>query len=84
MKWTSTKEIPSHLGDYMIITDSTVFYAYYNKLNDSFHLKTDFDVYGPCDIPGIQGEVIPRSKVRAYISLVEIYADYKNLDPIDY
>lgn len=82
MQWHSGKEIPAHHNDYMIVTSTTVYYAYYDKEKDCFHLKADFDVYGYTDqdTPNVVPEMIPRSEVKAYISLTQVYLDYKNWD----
>ena len=78
MQWHSGEEIPTHNYNYIIATSTTVYYAYYDKGRDCFHLKADFDVYGYADpdMPNVVPEMIPRSEVKAYISLTQVYLDY--------
>ena len=78
MRWHSGEEIPTHNYSYIIATSTTVYYAYYDKGKDCFHLKADFDVYGYADpdMPNVVPEMIPRSEVKAYTSLTQVYLDY--------
>lgn len=69
MKWTSGKVKPNHYESYIITTDDSVYYTYYDSVTDCFYLKSDSDVYG--------STMIPRSEVNKYASIIEIYLDSK-------
>ena len=75
MRWVPGDVKPNNYETYIIVADTSVYYSYYDESRDAFILKADFHVYGNCDISGIIGDTIPRSEVKCYVSLIDVYLD---------